>query len=301
MEMKSMLRGVVPVMVVPMRADGSPDRDGIHRLVNFLIEAGVGGLWVLGSASEDINMSLPDRLIVARETIVANAGRIPLVVGSGLTSIGDILDYADHLSDLQMHGLHVLPYDTKMGEARLINLVTTLADRLPFPVWMYHNPKRGRTITDLVIREVKNHPNVGGIKIGGYNLSELTQTMMHRSPSFDVIGAGGGQFFQMLALGAQAHTTSEASVYPERFIALQRAFDGGRIDEARQMQFDMIRLSRSFPRTENGEYCAEEKYMLSLRGVCDEHVNPLYRTLTDIEKVHIRESLVAHGFDWANH
>jgi dihydrodipicolinate synthase/N-acetylneuraminate lyase len=282
-----------------MHEDGNPDVDGIHRLVDFLVNKEVGGLWALGSASEDINMSLKERLLVARETASATRGRIPLIVGTGLTAIGDILDYVEKLSDLDLYGVHVLPYDLKMGDARLVHLIHTLADRFPFPLWLYHNPKRGRPITDLIIREVKDHPNVGGIKVGGYNLSELTGALMHRSPSFDVIGAGGGQFFQMLALGADAHTTSEASVYPERFVNLYRAFKAGRIDEARQMQFDLIRLSRRFPRTENGEYCAEEKYMLSLRGICHEGVNPLYRTLRDDEKVRLREVLVDAGFDWA--
>ncbi len=293
------LKGIVPVVVVPMHPGGEPDVEGIHRLVDFLVDAGVGGMWVLGSASEDVNMSVSQRLVVARATVEANAGRVPIVMGSGLTAIGDILDYAEKLGDLDFHGLHVLPYDVKMGEARLINLIESLADRLPWPVWMYHNPKRGRSFTDSVVGTLKAHSNVGGIKIGGYNLSELTSTIMHRSKDFDVVGAGGGQLFQMLALGAQAHTTSEASVFPEPFIALQQDFEQGRLNEARERQFELIRMSRMIPRTENGEYCAEEKYMLSLRGICGEAVNPLYRTLTHDEKKQIRELLVQHQFDWA--
>lgn len=296
---KKLLRGVVPVVVVPMKKGGAPDIDGIHRHVEFLVEAGIGGMWVLGSASEDINMSIKQRIEVARATAEANRGRVPIIAGSGLTSIDDILDYADKLSDLDFHGLHVLPYDTKMGDARLIHLIESLADKLPWPVWMYHNPKRGRSFTDSIIKTVKEHPNVGGIKIGGYNLSELTSGLMHRTPEFDVIGAGGGQMFQMMALGAEAHTTSEASVFPESFVTLFKTYMSGDLEKARQLQFELIRLSKSIPRTENGEYCAEEKYMLSLRGICEEWVNPLYRNLTDAEKTRVRESLRAHGFQWA--
>lgn len=293
-----MLKGVIPVVVVPMTQRGEPDVDGIHRHIDFLTSAGVGGMWALGSASEDINMSFDQRLTVARATAEANRGRVPIVVGSGLTSIGDILNYADKLSDLEFHGLHVLPYDLKMGESRLIHLIEYLADRVPWPVWLYHNPKRGRPFTDAVIRAVKQHSNVGGIKIGGYNLSELTATLMHRGPDFDVVGAGGGQMFQMLSLGSEAHTTSEASVYPEIFVELFKLFEAGNLDKARDIQLSLIRLSKSFPRTDNGEHSAEEKYMLSLRGICDEWVNPLYRTLEEQEKRKIVESLRAFGFNW---
>ena len=293
------LKGVIPIQVVPMLPGGDPDQESLHRHVNFLVEAGVGGLWVLGSASEDINMSVGQRLTVTRETAAANQGRIPLIVGTGLTSINDILGYAEQLADLDLHGIHVLPYDLKLGDSRLIHLIHTLADRFPFPLWMYHNPKRGRSINDNIIQEVKNHPNVGGIKIGGYNLSEMTQTLMHRSPDFDVVGAGGGQLFQMLSLGAEAHTTSEASVYPEEFVKIFDLFNAGRTEEARQLQFELIRLSKSLPRTDNGEHSAEEKYMLSLRNICGESVNPAYRCLTNDEKSTLRNILKTHGFTWA--
>lgn len=298
MTQQKQLQGIVPVMVVPMHEDGNPDIEGIHRVVDFLVDSGAGGLWVLGSASEDINMTAKQRVLVARETAKAAKGRIPLVVGTGLTSIGDILDYVEQVADLDLHGLHVLPYDIKMGESRLIHLIEQLADKFPAPLWMYHNPKRGRAFTNKVMEEVKDHANVGGIKIGGYSLSELTQTLMLRSPDFDVIGAGGGQLFTMLSLGADAHTTSEASAYPEPFIKLYNTFKAGKLDEAREMQFDLIRLSRSFPRTDNGEHSAEEKYMMSMRGLCGEGVNPLYRTLTDDEKTKVRKCLVDGGFDW---
>lgn len=293
------LDGIVPVMVTPMLGDGSPDPQGIHNLTEFLIEKGVGGLWVLGSASEDINMSLEQRIQVARITSGVNKGRIPLIVGSGLTAFGDLMKFFDMVSDLDLAGLHILPYDLKLGESALIRFFVELSERAPFPLWLYHNPKRGRAITLRVISEVRDHPNIAGIKVGGYNLSELTGAMMLKNEDFQVIGAGGGQLFQMLCLGASAHTTSEGSCFPEAFIDILRDFRAGNLTEARRKQFEMIRLSRSFPRTDNGEYAAEEKYILSKRGICREHVVHVYRTLTDEEKNKIDLALKEFGFEWA--
>ncbi|WP_261842357.1 dihydrodipicolinate synthase family protein [Aliamphritea ceti] len=294
-----MLKGIIPVTVVPMTAKSEPDVDGIHNLSDFLIDRGVGGFWSLGSASEDINMSFRQKVEVAREIDRSVNGRVPVIMGTGLTSIPDILEYASQLDGCNFHGLHVLPYDVKMGDSRLINLIETLADELPWPVWLYHNPKRGKPFSDNVISVVKEHSNVGGMKIGGYNLSELTGALLHKSESFDVIGAGGGQLFQMLSMGAEAHTTSEASVFPEPFIELYRLFKEGSSDAALTLQHRLIELSRSMPRTDNGEHSAEEKYMLMLRGVCDEYVNSLYRTLSDSEKYKLKRSLISFGFEWA--
>jgi dihydrodipicolinate synthase/N-acetylneuraminate lyase len=103
----------------------------------------------------------------------------------------------------------------------------------------------------------------------------------------------------MLSLGAEAHTTSEASAIPEPFIEILRLFQEGDRAAALQRQFDVIRLSRTFPRTDNGEYAAEEKHILSIRGICGDQVNPLYRRLTAEEGERLRSRLRDFGFAWA--
>ena len=293
------LHGVVPNMVTPMDAMGHPDKDGIHALVEFLVKAGVGGLWVLGSAGEDIHISRRDRIIVAIETIRAVDGRIPIIIGLGPSTWHEILDFCDRINIDTIDAVHFLPYDVKMGETALLNYILKLAETLPCPMWLYHNPKRGRNITRKIVDEAKSHPNIQGIKVGGYSMSELTTMMMLRSEDFDVVGAGGNQLFQMLCLGAQAHMTSDANCYPEVFLSVCDLFKQGRIEEARALQFRVIELAVKIPRTDNGEYAAEEKYILSKRKVCKEYVNPSYRTLAEHEKELLDDALKEYGFPWA--
>jgi dihydrodipicolinate synthase/N-acetylneuraminate lyase len=293
------LSGIIPVLLSPLNIDGSIDVVGTKKLVNFLIEAGIGGFWAMGSASEDINITRQTRLEHLTKIAEFNNNRVPIIAGAGLTAIDDIYSFFDDVADLAINGIHVLPYDIKMGENRLIHFFTLLADRSPVPIWMYHNPKRGCPISINVIKEVSQHTNIAGIKVGGYNLSEMISAMMCRSDNFDVIGAGSGQLYSMLSLGAEAHTTSDASVFPEPFVKLYDTYKQGNLDEARSQQFELIKLSKSLPRTDNGEYAAEEKYMLSLRGICDEYVNPLYRTLSNDEKARLQQALREHGFSWA--
>jgi 4-hydroxy-tetrahydrodipicolinate synthase len=293
------LKGVSPVLVTPMLPDGEPDREGIRRLTDFLIDAGVEGFWAMGSASEDINMSDEGRLDAVRWIAEAVDGRVTVVVGSGKTRVDDVLRFADRIAHLKLDGLHVLYLDHKQGDARVTAEMLRLADRCAMPVWLYHNPKRGKPLTLTMIRELRDHPNIAGMKVGGYSLSELTHALMLQTPDFQVVGAGGGQMFTMLCLGAEAHTASTACPWPEDYVRLLRMFRSGDIAGARALQFRLITLAQSLPQTDNGESVAEEKYVLALRGLCHEHVNTAYRRLTADEKAKTRAALRAYGFPWA--
>lgn len=295
----TIINGIAPVLVTPMDAKGEPDPAGTKALVDLLVGAGVGGLWVLGSASEDVNMTRAQRLASARHVVAANAGRVPLLVGTGQTTMDQVLEFALELEGQDLQGIHVLFLDGKQHDSRMIANLSRLADRCPFPVWLYHNPKRGKPVSLSVIREIKHHPNVAGMKVGGYSLSDMINALMEADEGFEVLGAGGGQFFTMLCNGANGHTGSDACCWPEEFVRAYRLFKEGKLAEAREVQFGLIRLSKSLPRTDNGEYAAEEKYILSLRGICGEGVNPSYRTLSHDEKAGVRAALRAYGFDWA--
>ncbi len=279
-----MLKGIIPNLLSPMDKDGHPDVEGIHSLVNYLLNSGVGGFWVLGSAGEDIHISHDDRLIMVNETINAINRQVPAIIGLGTSSYFDILRTCERIDVSKITGFHFLPYDIKMGEGALIRYITKLADSLPAPLWLYHNPKRGRIISDFIVKSVKDHPNIHGIKVGGYSLTELTNMMLLRSSDFDVVGAGGGQIFQLLSLGAGAHMTSDANCYPEIFTSIFNLFEQGLVQKARELQFSYINVAKKIPHNDNGEYAAEEKYILSKKNICQEYVNVAYRLLTNEEK-----------------
>ena len=44
--------GVWPIMPTPLNADGTIDEDGTRRVVNFLVEGGMDGLWMFGTRGE---------------------------------------------------------------------------------------------------------------------------------------------------------------------------------------------------------------------------------------------------------
>lgn len=284
-----MLKGLVPVLLTPMTRNGDLDETGLRSLLKYLYSNEIGGLWALGSAGEEINIGFEQKLQFASLLAQHKDEKIPVIIGTGCISLYDNFKFIESPDISNLDGIHILPYDLKMGVSRTINFYETLADRSPLPIWMYHNPKRARSFELETIKHLSQHPNIAGIKIGGYDLGLITKCFMLKSKSFDVIGAGSGQLFQCLCLGAEAHTTSEGSVLPKLFQKIFSLFAEGKTDQALLAQQNWINLNSKMPRTDNGEHAAEEKYMLKLLGICDDHVNPNYRSLTEHEKSKVEE------------
>jgi len=296
------IKGIIPVLLTPMLGNGDFDEKGIEALLMFLLNQYIGGLWVMGSASEDIHISRKNRVKIIKKIDATVKGKIPVIAGTGMTNINEIIQFSIDIEDCELAGIHVMFFDNELGESRMISEMIRLADNIKFPVWLYHNPWRGRLITPVIITELRDHPNIHGIKVGGHDLTIMTRSLMLQTPEFQVIGAGGGQLLSMFALGAKAHTASDACVWPEEFNKLYTMLSNGDIEAARKQQFKMIKLTSMFPtqpELDNGEKAAEEKFILSIRGICKEFVNPAYRMLNESEKQIIIKSLKAYPFDWA--
>lgn len=75
------LRGLIPPLCTPLTPEGAVDVDSLRSLVEFQLNAGASGVFVLGSSGEAIYLDDADRLLVATEAARAVAGRVPLLVG----------------------------------------------------------------------------------------------------------------------------------------------------------------------------------------------------------------------------
>src|SRR5689334_1999159 len=74
------LHGLVPPLPTPLKADESIDVDALVRLVDFQIEAGVHGLWILGTTARFDLIPTANQRIVAETAVEAAGGRVPMVL-----------------------------------------------------------------------------------------------------------------------------------------------------------------------------------------------------------------------------
>lgn len=74
--------GIIPPVVTPLNADGSVNHGDLARHINHLLEAGVDGVFPLGSTGEVAYLTDADRLAVVETVARTVAGRVPVITGA---------------------------------------------------------------------------------------------------------------------------------------------------------------------------------------------------------------------------
>jgi 4-hydroxy-tetrahydrodipicolinate synthase len=288
------LKGVIPVVITPFKKNGDIDIKSSTKLIDFLVKNGVAGLFILGSASEGYLMDNEQRIDAVHAMADANRSRVPIIAGCSSMAPRNVYQFFKKIENADIHGVHYIPEDLKIGDKQLIFQIESYADASPFPLYLYHNIKRGRAITFKVAEKLKIHKNIHGIKVGGYNQDEMRAFLTMDDENFQIFGSGGGQFYSWLELGADAVTASSACCFPHEFKRLYDDYTSGKKKEAFKRQLWWQEFHKSIPNTapDNGEYAAEEKYILKKLGVIiNDHCHFPLRQLTSDEKKMIDQAM----------
>ena len=288
------IEGIVPVLLTPFDANGGIDADSQVRLTEHLVNLDIGGLWVLGTGSEDMNLTYDKRLEVARLVTSTVKGRVPIVLGAGFFALEDTISFMRDTAELEFDAYHVMPYHPLYSLDRLEWHYRYVADNAPKPVMMYTSGNWCRNIPPEFPVRLRDHPNIAGIKFSSSNAVHNTKVIAMHEPGFQVITAVIAQLFPCLCLGTKAHTSSTASALPEPLIEIYQLFKAGHHNQAlaAQHRFNefMSRIPKG-PGQDNFLKAAEEKYILKLRGLCQEYTSSYYRNVNEDEKQQIEAAL----------
>lgn len=293
----TVLEGVMPVLVTPMHEDGRPDERGVERLLGHIFndpQAPIPGLWVLGSTGENFLMSYKHRLEFTRMVAEHCPFERVVLVGCGDPVLSEVLRFFEETADLRIDGYHCLPTDRKLASAATVKYWTMVADHAPKPLWLYSNPARALEPAIAAVREMADHPNVAGMKVGGFDLQTISPITALNSPEFQVIGAGGANHLAYLGLGVTCCTMSTACTFPRLHAEVHTLWSQGHLDEARQKARWISAMISQWPPRQNTEAAAEEKAVLELMGVCERWVYPPFEPLDEARLTRMREVL-EHG------
>ena len=280
------IKGVMAVVPTPLTEGEKSDVEGVERMIDFLASQNVS-LFALGSAGEGMNLNPEVRVETARRMADVNDGRVPLLIGGGTFTVKGALGFIDEVADRKIDGIHIIPYDGKISGEAVEGLYKDIADRSALPIWLYQNTTRTSGIPIDAVARLRDHPNIVGCKVAGFDLRLNQSFMVLERDDFQIVGAADSQFFTFMCLGAACSSTSSAACFPELFNELYGDIQANNLSMAREKNRAIMKFLSQIPKgayRHNGESTAELKYILHLRGMCQDHCAKPFRVLNASEK-----------------
>lgn len=88
--------GIFCPMVTPLHRDETVDLASLRRVIDFLIDGGIHGIWVMGTTGEFALLPETERARAVTLTVEHVAGRVPVIANVGDSSTGLALRHARH-------------------------------------------------------------------------------------------------------------------------------------------------------------------------------------------------------------
>lgn len=293
-------RGVVVPMVSPVTPSGELDEGAVRRLVDWLVEGGVGGVFVLGTTGEAASLPQRARRELARLAIERVAGRCLVYAGIGSNCFEESVTAGREYLALGAHAVVAhLPAYFPLAPAEMVEYYRLLADRLKGPLVIYNMPPTTHMSIPLdALDALSRHPNVVALKDSENDLGRLKNVIatFRGRPDFAVFVGPSVHAAETLAAGADGVVPSSGNLAPDLWRRLYEQTRAGRWSEAAELQKQVNAVGHVYQAGRSlGQMMAGLKAGLEVRGLCGPTVLPPLRTIEAAERRRIRDELASLG------
>jgi len=259
-------RGIIPPMITPFDDDEKVDNETIKKMTNYLIDAGVHGVFPLGSTGEGYGIDFDEKKKVIETVLEATNKRVPVYAGTGAITTKESIRLAEMATKIGVDALSVItPYFISPNEEELYTHYKEIASSTDLPIILYNNP--GRTGIDLsleLIIHLSSIKNIVGIKDSSGDMTKAAEIIRRTGSDFSVLAGRDTLIYGFLAYGGQGSVAATANIVPELVVSIYELYQKGEYQSALDAQFKLAPLRMGFSL---GSFPVIMKEGLKLRGI----------------------------------
>jgi len=250
------LSGVYCPNLVPFDENGRINESELRKIVSWLIDQGIDGLYPNGSTGQFIHLDFEERMRVVEIVADEAAGRVPVLAGAAEGNLQLTLKAASRYAELGCVAISVTgPYYYKVSAESVEYYFRELARNCPIDILLYNIPQFANEIPiSCIERLAGDYARIIGIKDSSRDmprfLSTLNRTKAIRQDFTCFIGCEE-ILFPALMMGADGGTLASSGVVPEALVKLYRAFLQGDWNTCRAIQFKLLELIETMLTTGN--------------------------------------------------
>lgn len=273
------LHGIIPPVCTPLTADGEVSVRDLKRLLTFLLDSGVHGLFMLGSTSEAIGLTDAQQEVVIATAVEVAANRVPVLAGAIDFTTNRVIDRATRAARHGIDGLVVCaPFYIKPSQVEVVRHFQLIRAAVDLPIMAYDIPSAVQTkIERPTIRTLASDSTIIGLKDSSGQEANFRGVLLDNQdlPEFRIFT--GSELMTDVALTAGAHgcVPGLGNVDPAGYVRLYEASQTGDVETMRAEQERLYRLfsiTGVAKRPDVGWSAAawgSFKVALKLRGVID--------------------------------
>lgn len=297
--------GVVPPVVTPDTPDHQLDVVSFERSINRLIEAGVDGLFFLGSSGEVVFATDERRDQIVREAVRIVNHRVPVLVGIIDTETERVLEHGRRALALGADALvATAPFYALGGPADVEEHFRILHQELDAPLFAYDIPVCVHTkLPWKMLARLGAEGVLAGVKdSSGDDVSFRYLVQENEKNGHPLTLLTGHEIVVDGALlsGADGSVPGLANVEPEGYVRMWKAAQEGNWAEVKREQDRLNEISHIFDVTSGvqgyGAGVGAFKCALNLMGIFDSDQMPRpVKPLDGQNREAIKQVLIANG------
>jgi 4-hydroxy-tetrahydrodipicolinate synthase len=199
-----------------MFEDGSLDRDGLRKLLDWHIAQGTDGIVIVGTTGESATVSPDEHAELIKLAVEHVGGRIPVIAGAGGNSTAEAIALTRHAKAVGADAtLQVVPYYNRPTQEGMYRHFKAIAEAVDLPVVLYNVP--GRTVADMsneTVARLAPIDNIVGIKDATGNIGRGIELLRMVDSSFAVYSGDDPTAMALMFCGAAGNISVTANVAP---------------------------------------------------------------------------------------
>jgi len=264
----SIPEGTIVAMLTPFDNRGKINETQVRKLVNFLINRNVDGIFPLASSGEYTHTDMGERKFIIDIVMDEASGKIDIIPGTGATCYHQSIELANYAREsgcaaVVLHG----PYFFQNSKDAVERHLLRVAQSVDIPIFVYNIPFFANEVTPAMVEDLCNMKNVVGIKdssgnmINVMNLIEMTKKV---DPDFKVLVGSEEIILPALMMGGRGCMTATAGILPEFMTGIWKSYESCNYQLARNLQFAILPLIREM---KSVNFPQGFKEAMSLRGI----------------------------------
>jgi 4-hydroxy-tetrahydrodipicolinate synthase len=260
-------KGIIPAMVTPLTQEGKVNDKGLKKLVDFLIDGGSHGIFVVGTTGEFYGLTVEEKERLFALTIEYAEGRVPVYAGTGAITTKECIQLTRLAEKHKVDAVSILtPMFISPSQQELILHYRKIADATSLPILLYNNlPKTGLTITPATVETLADVENIVGVKDSSGDFTLTSEYIRRtRDKDFHVLAGRDTLIHACLCYGGAGSIAACANVAPRLVADIYDKYVAGDIKGSLEAQYKLAPLRMAFTL---GSFPTVIKESLELLGI----------------------------------